>query len=81
MTKKKTARPGFQMTIRLTDDEERRFRAVATEEGFSSIQQWFMEQGTHRATIIETAIAEKRFTRVRGKLIPLSDFPDGKPPK
>jgi hypothetical protein len=51
------------LTIRLTDDEERRFRA-ADDEGFTNIQQWLMEQGKHRATAIEAAIADKRFTRV-----------------
>ena len=81
MTKKKSVRPGFQMTIRLSDDEERRFREAATEEGYPTIQQWIMDQGRARATAIESAIADKRFIRVRGKLIPLSDFPDGKPPK
>jgi len=81
MPKKPQKRSGAQWTVRCNDSDATRFTDAAREEGFDSVQQWLLEQGRARATVIEAAIADNRFIRVRGKLIPLSDFPDGKPPK
>lgn len=81
MAKKKAKRAGAQWTVRCNDADATRFTDAAREEGFDSVQQWLLEQARVRAGVIESAIADDKFIRVRGRLVPLSDFPDGKMPK